>query len=89
MSTGDRVAVPTNGHRPALTDDALDAPHHDGSGLAEQPGGSAEGPAAAQAADPAASSASLPTMTSGQVIAGFGLLAALALLLLGRRRGRD
>ena len=94
MSTGDRVAVPTNGHRPALTDDALDAPHHDGSGSPDQPGqtaeaSSGEGSAPAQAADPAAPSASLPTMTSGQVIAGFGLLAALALLLLGRRRGRD
>jgi hypothetical protein len=89
VSTGDRVAVPTNGHRPALTDDALDAPHHDGSGSPDQPGQKAEASDAAPASDPAASSASLPTMTSGQVIAGFGLLAALALLLLGRRRGRD
>ena len=89
MSTGDRVAVPTNGHRPALTDDPLDAPHHDGSGSPDQPGQTAEASAAARTPDPAAPSASLPTMTSGQVIAGFGLLAALALLLLGRRRGRD
>lgn len=89
MSTGDRVAVPTNGHRPALTDDALDAPHHAGSGSPEQSGQTADASDAARTPDPAASSPSLPTMTSGQVIAGFGLLAALALLLLGRRRGRD
>jgi len=87
VSTGDRVAVPTNGHRPALTDDPLDAPHHDGSGSPERQTADASDTARTQ--DPAASSASLPTMTSGQVIAGFGLLAALALLLLGRRRGRD
>jgi hypothetical protein len=76
-SSADRVAVPTNGHRPALKDDALDAPHHDASPTEDQPAG------------PRASSAASPSLTPGQVIAGFGVLAALALLLLGRRRGRD
>ncbi|HET8784759.1 MAG TPA: hypothetical protein VFM38_03930 [Candidatus Limnocylindrales bacterium] len=76
MSSADRVAVPTNGHRPALKDDALDAPRHDASPSEDRP--SAPGPA------PAAT----PSFTPGQVIAGFGIVAALALLLLGRRRGR-
>jgi hypothetical protein len=30
----------------------------------------------------------MPAVTPGQVIAGFGVLAALAVLLVGRRRGR-
>ena len=89
MSAGDRLAVPTNGHRPALHDDALDAPHHDAAGSPEQPVEPAGASDAARVADPAASSTSLPTIRSGQVVAGVGVLAALALLLLGRRRGRD
>ena len=76
MSSADRVAVPTNGHHPALTDDALDAPHHDATGSDNTP------------AEPAETSSAMPAVTPGQVIAGFGVLAALALLLLGRRRGR-
>ena len=75
MSSADRVAVPTNGHHPALTDDALDAPHHDATGSDERP-------------EAAESASAMPALTPGQVIAGFGVLAALALLLLGRRRGR-
>ena len=86
MSAGDRVAVPTNGHRPALTDDAFDAPHHDATGSPEPGGESAE---ASDATHAAASSTSLPTISPGQVITGVGVLAALAVLLLGRRRGRD
>ena len=84
MSSADRVAVPTNGHRPTLTDDALDSSHHDASGSGDRP--------AAERTDPAnrpSPSPVLPTVTSSQVIAGVGLLAALALLILGRRRGRD
>ena len=67
MTSPDRLAVPTNGHRPALTDEALDAP----------------------AVDPAdADLVATPNVTPGQVIAGFGIVAALILLFLGRRRGR-
>ena len=36
-SSPDRVAVPTNGHHPALKDDALDSPHHDASPTDDQP----------------------------------------------------
>jgi hypothetical protein len=68
-SPADRVAVPTNGHRPALTDDALDAPSVDASGAPSEP-----------------TAAPGPTLTSGQVIAGLGVLAALILLFAGRRR---
>jgi hypothetical protein len=68
----DRVAVPTNGHRPALSDDAL------------EPSGTDDALADTDARPaPTASS-----VTPGQVIAGFGILAALILLVLGRRRGR-
>ena len=67
----DRVAVPTNGHRPALSDDAVDASPADD--------------AADTAAPPAAAA---PSVSPGQVIAGVGILAALVLLVLGRRRGR-
>jgi hypothetical protein len=67
VTSPDRLAVPTNGHRPALTDEALDAP----------------------SVDPAdADLVVTPNITPGQVIAGFGILAALLLLVLGRRRGR-
>ena len=69
--SADRVAVPTNGHRPALSDDALDTMPADD--------------VADSAAPPAAA---VPSVSPGQVIAGFGILAALALLVLGRRRGR-
>ena len=67
MTSPDRLAVPTNGHRPSLTDEALDAP----------------------SIDPADEDLVVrPSVTPGQVIAGFGILAALILLFLGRRRGR-
>jgi hypothetical protein len=68
--SADRVAVPTNGHRPALSDDAVDASPAD------------------DAADTPAPPAAVASVSPGQVIAGFGILAALALLVLGRRRGR-
>ena len=71
-SPADRVAVPTNGHRPALTDDALDAPSIDAS----------EEPVAGRAGS------AVSPVTPGQLIAGLGIVAALALLVLGRRRPR-
>lgn len=67
----DRVAVPTNGHKPAMTDDSPDTPS------IEADFGPLDRPASA-----------VPPFTPGQVIAGFGILAALILLILGRRRGR-
>ena len=82
MSSGDRVAVPTNGHHPALHDDALDAPHHDAAGSKDPPAASDSGEPAT-----AAPSTAMPAITPGQVIAGVGVLAAVALLILGRRRG--
>ena len=86
MSSGDRVAVPTNGHRPALHDDALDSPHHDASGSGDRrtEPGSAERERVSSSPPPPA----LPTMTASQIVAGVGVLAAVALVLLGRRRGR-
>jgi hypothetical protein len=67
VTSPDRLAVPTNGHRPALTDEALDSP----------------------SIDPEDDHiVATPSVTPGQVIAGFGILAALILLFLGRRRGR-
>ncbi len=67
----DRVAVPTNGHHPAMSDDPLEAPSIE--------------------ADFGAQDLPRPSVTNvspGQVIAGFGIIAAVILLILGRRRGR-
>jgi hypothetical protein len=84
--SGDRVGVPTNGHRPRLDDpaaalglggmtdveDATDL----GAGRPTIHVSPATGPA-------------LPTVSTGQLAAGFGILVAVALLILGRRRGRQ
>ena len=71
MSSPDRLAVPTNGHRPALTDDSLDTPSIEADfGAEDRP------------------TTTFANVSPGQVIAGFGILAALILLLLGRRRSR-
>ena len=75
-SSPDRVAVPTNGHRPPLKDDALDPPHHDAWPADHQPAEAGARPDAAA------------SLTPGQLLAGVGVLAALAVLLIGRRRGR-
>ena len=70
-SPADKVAVPTNGHRPALTDDALDAPSIEAD----------FGPEGRPAAP-------LENVSPAQVVVGFGIVAALVVLLLGRRRSR-
>jgi hypothetical protein len=71
VTSSDRLAVPTNGHRPALHDDALDAPSIEADfGAQDRPG------------------APLANVSPGQIIVGFGVIAALILLLFGRRRGR-
>jgi hypothetical protein len=79
--SGDRVSIPTNGHHPPM---AADAP--------------------APAADSAPASSDMPTVgvdrsasltdlrvavTPGQAIVGFGILASLVLLVLGRRARAD
>jgi hypothetical protein len=75
----DRVAAPTNGHHPALGEDEvhsdLDLPEATDLGRGT----------------PSMKTATLrptvPTVTPTQAAVGFGIIAALILLLLGRRRG--
>ena len=74
----DRVAAPSNGHHPALSPD--------------------DAPSATDATDLGSGRPSLvlttnrpavPSVTPTQAVVGFGIIAALILLLLGRRRGRS
>ena len=74
----DRVTVPTNGHHPALPDGDADLDVAENSDL----GGGTPSLAFPDTRPP------LPTVTPGQVAVGFGIIAALIVLLLGRRRGR-
>ena len=71
----DRVAVPTNGHRPAMSD-------HDEPATER---GTATPPMIRPDRGPRAI---VPAVSPGQLAAGFGILAALILLIIGRRRGR-
>ena len=76
--TADRIPVPTNGHRPPAAADRPTA---------------APAPAPPPAAAPSAhddEAAGEPKMlfTPGQAAVGFGIIAGLILLVLGRRRGR-
>jgi hypothetical protein len=71
----DRVAVPTNGHRPAMSD-------HDEPGTER---GTATPPTITPDRGPRAI---VPAVSPGQLAAGFGIIAALILLIIGRRRGR-
>jgi hypothetical protein len=73
----DRVAVPTNGHRPALSegDAALDLA--DASDL-----GGGTPSFSMPTVRP-----TIPTVSPTQAAVGFGIVAALILLVLGRRRG--
>ena len=71
----DRVAVPTNGHRPAMSDP-------------EEPGterGTGPRPTVTTDRGPRAI---VPAVSPGQLAAGFGFIAAVILLVLGRRRSR-
>jgi hypothetical protein len=74
----DRVAIPTNGHRPRLGDDDLSGTDLD------------------DTTDLGAGTPSftlppmrpvVPNVTPTQAAVGFGIVAALILLVLGRRRG--
>ena len=71
----DRVSVPTNGHHLALSADTDEPIAADVVDAASVP--------AAQVVDRRASA----TVTPGQMAAGFGIVAALIVLLVGRRRG--
>jgi hypothetical protein len=77
----DRVAVPTNGRKPHPVPDAVDA--------ADDPADDAADDAAPR--DPVAKVTS-PELTiavnPAQLAVGFGVIAAVILLLLGRHRGR-
>ena len=70
----DRVAVPTDGHRPAMSE--------------SEPGterGTGTGPTVTTDRGPRAI---VPAVSPGQLAAGFGIIAAVILLVLGRRRSR-
>ena len=71
----DRVSVPTNGHHLALSPDANETVTADEADAASVP--------PAQVVDRRTSA----TVTPGQMAAGFGIIAALIVLLVGRRRG--
>lgn len=85
--SGDRVAVPTNGHHPAMSEHPADAVAGTDSGVDENPSVAADFGAAATIDDRGARSP-VPVVTPIQLAAGFGIIAALILLLVGRRRGR-
>ena len=74
----DRVAVPTNGHHPAIPDEEKTNPLGTERGAGTPPAATSDrGPRA-----------NVPAVSPGQLAAGFGIIAALILLILGRRRGR-
>jgi hypothetical protein len=85
--SGDRIAVPTNGHR---------SPHKDaevGTHLAESTdlgaGGPEDEPADAPDTSPITPTVtSVPPVSPAALAAGFGVIAAIVVLLLGRRVGR-
>jgi hypothetical protein len=85
--SGDRVAVPTNGHHPAMSEHPDDAVAGTDSDVDENPSVAADFGAGATVAERGARS-TVPTVTPAQLAAGFGIIAALILLVLGRRRGR-
>ena len=74
----DRVAIPTNGHRAKLHDEDGDIDLAETTDL---------GSGRPNLAFPG-SRAPLPPASPGQVAVGFGILAALILVILGRRRGQ-
>jgi hypothetical protein len=79
-SPGDRVASPTNGHHPALRDGDVETD------LDDLPEATDLGRGAPSMALPALRPA-IPNVTPTQAVVGFGIIAALILLVLGRRRG--
>ena len=75
----DRVAAPSNGHQPALSPDDAHPTTGDTTDL-----GSGRPSLVLPTIRPA-----VPNVTPTQAVVGFGIIAALILLLLGRRRGRS
>jgi hypothetical protein len=76
--SGDRVSVPTNGHHPP-TAAAIGT---------SAPAAPVDPEVPAVGVDPGPSRPDIRiSVTPGQAIVGFGILASLVLLLLGRRRG--
>jgi hypothetical protein len=73
----DRVAAPTNGHHPALREGDVEADLPEATDL-----GRGTPTMAIPTLRPA-----IPTVTPTQAAVGFGIIATLILLLLGRRRG--
>jgi hypothetical protein len=76
----DRVAAPTNGHHRALRDGDVE------SGRGDLPEATDLGRGTPNLALPALRPA-IPTVTPTQAAVGFGIIAALILVVLGRRRG--
>jgi hypothetical protein len=82
-SREDRVAAPTNGHHKALSDGDLESGLADPADLLEA---TDLGRGAPNLALPALRPA-IPNVTPTQAVVGFGIIAALILVVLGRRRG--
>jgi hypothetical protein len=85
--SGDRIAVPTNGHRSPNKDADV------GTHLAEATdlgaGGPEDEPADVPDAPPVTPTVtSVPPVSPAALAAGFGVVAAIVVLLLGRRFGR-
>ena len=77
------MAVPTNGHHPALSEHPADAVvGADAATAVTEPGAGPPGVEDRGARSP------VPVVTPIQLAAGFGIIAALILLIVGRRRGR-
>jgi hypothetical protein len=93
--SGDRIAVPTNGHHKPLSSDALEAPAASAVGVQDRPGpgqGGAPGGSdrpLGEGGSPAGAAATPEVriaLTPTQAAIGFGIVASLVLFLLGRRR---
>jgi hypothetical protein len=81
--SSDRVAVPTNGHRPPLTDPEVDT--H----LAESTDFGGEGAeSSSRGPSKIGVAVSAPAVSPGQLAVGLGIVAGVILLILGSRRPR-
>jgi hypothetical protein len=81
--SGDKVAVPTNGHRPPLSHPDVEGDLADATDLgAGEPELESIGPSRVGVAVPPLA------VSPGQLAAGAGIIAGLILLILGSRRSR-
>jgi hypothetical protein len=76
---GDRITIPTNGHHALAADSS---PAESAPASSPSPAPDLDRPAGPGGTDVRFA------VTPGQAIVGFGILASLILLFLGRRRGR-